>query len=236
MLIIQLTSQSKIDLFDCKCYFTSEFFVSIYCFIVVLNQTYVIIRFVIRCICQILHLIEWNFSNFIEFLFFFFDFFFISVFLFFNYVRYFVLKLFFCYQTVFILLINYCYNLWITNFKLTNFDFDRFHLIFVVVRIVIDFRRFLKFHHRWIREINENTIQLIIVIIIFNQFFFVIDVKIIIKIDFEFLNYLSKWTINIIRFRENIQIFRNVISDYRTFEIFRNFSQFKYFNSINSNN
>ena len=126
----------------------------------------------------------------------------------------------------------------ITSFKLTNSSVDRSHLTSVVVRIVFDLRRFLKSHHRWAREINENTIQLIAAIITFNQssFLFATDVRITNRVDFESLSYSSKWIINIIRFRENIQIFRNVTFVYRTFETFRNFLQLKHFNSISSSN
>ena len=130
---------------------------------VILHQNFSL-RCIVLSLCWIKHtlLFDLSFDTFVKFCiwsnetfqillnFCFFWFFLISFFVFFNYVRYFVLKSLFCYQTIFILLINYCYNFWITNFKLTNFNSDRFHLIFVVVRIVFDFRRFLKFHYRWI--------------------------------------------------------------------------------------
>ena len=137
------------------------------------------------------------------------------------------------------LLISDCSHLAIQLLlKLTNFNSDRSHLTSVVVRIVFDFRRFLEFHHRWIREINEDTKQLIVAIIIFNQSFSlsVIDIRITSRVDSEFLNYSSEWAINIIRLREDIQIFRNVISIYRTFEVFRNFLQLKHSNSVSSSN
>ena len=113
MLVFQLASQSKIDLFDCKCYFTSKFFVSMYRFIAVLSQNdYVIVRFVIRRICQL----KWNFSNLIELLLVFdflsFQFSFFSItFVISHWSHSFVVKLFsFCHS------VNYCHNFWILQF------------------------------------------------------------------------------------------------------------------------
>ena len=122
--------------------------------------------------------------------------------------------------------------------KLADSSSGRSHLTPAVVRIAFDLRRFLESHHRWVREVSEDTKQLIAAITTFNQSppLPATGIRITSRVGSEPLSYSSEWATNITRLRGDIQIFRDVTSSYRTFEAFRSFLQPRHSSPASSSN
>ena len=132
------------------------------------------------------------------------------------------------FHLIFEIILIWLFEKFFTFFKLTS------RLSSAVIDIVFDFHRFLNSNHRYVREINENIKQLIVVIIFVNQSFVLsIFNSRVTSRNSKFIDYSSKWVIDIIKLRRDIQIFRDVTTAYRFSSTYLNFLEFRHaFSSI----
>ena len=127
----------------------------------------------------------------------------------------------------------FCIHVKLTS---SSVDFNFFSSAMIV--IVFEFQIFFQTNQKSINKLNENTKQLIVVIIAFNRSLSLIALNIkninVEKATFsESIKYSIVWVIDAFNFRRVIQKFREHIVVYKDFQIFLSFFDFK---SSTSNN